>query len=293
MLQVARLAPTILGDASDLVRGFLQRQQTSDGGFMDRAGRSDLYYTVFGLEGLLAVQATVQIEAVTQFLSRFEDGQTLDFVHLCCLARCWASLSVCTKAHLPSEMKARLRDRIESFRSGDGGFNPVPASAIGTVYAVFLAAAALQDLQAPLTEANGPLESLKGCETPDGAWGNERGLQEGSTNATAAAITLVHQLGSPLDPLAAGDWLFSQFHPQGGFRAAPGAPVPDLLSTATSLHALALLQRALPQTVKERCLDFVDSLWTNEGGFHGHWAEDSLDCEYTYYGLLALGHLSL
>jgi hypothetical protein len=45
--------------------------------------------------------------------------------------------------------------------------------------------------------------------------------------------------------------------------------------------------------IKESCLDFVDSLWTNEGAFHGHWGDDLLDCEYTYYGLLALGHLSL
>ena len=29
------------------------------------------------------------------------------------------------------------------------------------------------------------------------------------------------------------------------------------------------------------------------GGFHGNWSDDYLDCEYTFYGLLALGHLSL
>jgi hypothetical protein len=45
--------------------------------------------------------------------------------------------------------------------------------------------------------------------------------------------------------------------------------------------------------VKEPCLDFVDSLWTSTGGFYGNWADDAVDCEYTYYGLLALGHLSL
>jgi hypothetical protein len=37
----------------------------------------------------------------------------------------------------------------------------------------------------------------------------------------------------------------------------------------------------------------VDSLWDATGGFHGNWTDDMLDCEYTYYGLLALGHLSL
>ena len=49
MLQVARVAPKVLGDATELVRNFLASQQNPDGGFRDRDGESDLYYTVFGL----------------------------------------------------------------------------------------------------------------------------------------------------------------------------------------------------------------------------------------------------
>ena len=41
MLQVARLAPKVLGDASELVQNFLTNQQNSDGGFKDREGKSD------------------------------------------------------------------------------------------------------------------------------------------------------------------------------------------------------------------------------------------------------------
>jgi hypothetical protein len=73
----------------------------------------------------------------------------------------------------------------------------------------------------------------------------------------------------------------------------PAAPLPDLLSTATTLHALSGMQVAIPAPMRERCLDFIDSLWTNKGGFHGHWADDDLDAEYTFYGLLALGHLAM
>ncbi|WP_075088199.1 prenyltransferase/squalene oxidase repeat-containing protein [Verrucomicrobium spinosum] len=82
-----------------------------------------------------------------------------------------------------------------------------------------------------------------------------------------------------------------QAHAGGGFLAVPGAPLPDLLSTATALHALESLQTNW-QVLREPSLDFVDSLWNAEGGFHGHWADDDLDVEYTSYGLLALGHLS-
>jgi len=40
-------------------------------------------------------------------------------------------------------------------------------------------------------------------------------------------------------------------------------------------------------------LDFIDSLWTAEGAFHGSWADDEPDAEYTFYGLVALGHASV
>jgi hypothetical protein len=45
-------------------------------------------------------------------------------------------------------------------------------------------------------------------------------------------------------------------------------------------------------SVREPCLDFIQSLWTGGGSFLGSWADSAQDCEYTYYGLLALGHLS-
>ena len=105
-------------------------------------------------------------------------------------------------------------------------------------------------------------------------------------------MTLLHQLGMPVNR-SVGDWLLARAHPDGGFLAKPKAPIPDLISTATTLHALACLEREVPAAVKERCLDFIDSLWSAEGGFHGHWADDHLDAEYTFYGLLALGHLSV
>jgi prenyltransferase beta subunit len=139
------------------------------------------------------------------------------------------------------------------------------------------------------------VRSLKWLETDDDAWTNEvfgrTRMPVGATNATAAAVTVLRNLNMPVNT-AVGDWLLAQAHPHGGFVAVPGAPLPDLLSTATALHALAGLEVSF-ETIKERCLDFVDSLWTNEGGFHGNWADDHLDCEYTCYGLLALGHLAV
>jgi len=63
----------------------------------------------------------------------------------------------------------------------------------------------------------------------------------------------------------------------------------DLLSTAVALYALRLASVELGD-LREACLDFVDSLWS-PGGFHGCVADRTPDCEYTFYGLLALGSL--
>ena len=290
MLQVARLARKLLGESAELVGSFLQSQQSVDGGFKNRDGVSDLYYSAFGSEGILALQMDVSVETFSSYLHGFNAVERLDFVHLCCLARCWASLAAYGQRCAPKQ-RAVILAAVETYRTPDGGYNPNRGARHGTTYGCFLALGAYQDCEEELPTYLRLVQSLKLLETPDGGWSNEPGMAVGSTNATAAAVAVLRNLGVPIHA-GVGSWLLAQCHSQGGFIAAPGTPLPDLLSTATALHALAGLEVPV-EPVKERCLDFVDSLWTNQGGFHGHWADDTLDCEYTYYGLLALGHLSL
>ena len=295
MLQVARLAPKTLGESAALVREFFFRQFAADGGGMDREGRADLYYTIFSLAGLDAVgsgpigywQSTIG-NRLLPWLASFGDGAALDFVHLGALARCRAAMGL---EKMPAGLADTLLARIEAFRSRDGGYDSDADSAHGNAYGCFVALGAYQDLRREMPEPLRMVQCLKFLETPDGAWANARGLATGSTNATAAAVAVLHQLGMPVNA-GAGDWLLARAHPQGGFLAMPDAPIPDLLSTATALHALACLERDVPASIRERCLDFIDTLWSAEGGFHGHWADDHLDAEYTFYGLLALGHLA-
>jgi len=292
MIQVARLAPTLLGEAGDLVRGYLLGQLDRAGAGVDRDGRADLYYTIFLLGGLQSLRVELPDETmngVEGWLRDFGDGEGLDFVHLGALGRCWAALRL---EGISEGRRVELIKRIEAYRSGDGGYDGEIGASEGNAYGCFLALGAYQDLEIPHPDPLRMVQCLKFLETPDGAWANARGLLIGSTNATAAAVTLLHQLGLPVADKV-GDWILAQAHVQGGFRAMPSAPLPDLLSTATALHALACLDRPLPERMREGCLDFIDTLWTAEGGFHGHWADDALDAEYTFYGLLALGHLSV
>lgn len=312
MLQVARLAPKLLGESADLIAAFLRSTQTPDGGFADRGGRSDLYYSVFAIEGLFALRADLPLSSFRTYLESFGDGgqsadQTasadrpaLDFVHLCCLARCWAMFKDAPPA--PAVVEAILA-KIEACRAPDGGYAARPGDAVGTVYHSFLALGAYQDLgrEGDLPNPRRIVDCVTALRMPDGGYANQSDLPVGLTPPTAAAVTLLRHFGEPAgygtaggattDP-AAGDWLMSRHFPQGGFFATPDAPIPDLLSTATALHALSGLKRDL-DPVREPCLDFIDTLWTTNGGFLGSWEDEALDAEYTYYGLLALGHLSV
>jgi prenyltransferase beta subunit len=279
MLQVARLSPRQLGESRDLVAGFLLSKLNPDGGFQDRTGASDLYYTVFGLEALVALSVDPPVDAAIGYLRSFRDGAHLDFVHLCCLARCWSTVSR-DLSEAPVEALVR---RFEAFRDEDGGY--------GSVYKSFLAVGAYQDLHAEMPQSSRVLESVKTFRAADGGFANHPAMPTGLTTVTAAAATLFRHFGEDPDP-ALGQWLLARACADGGFFAAPSAPIPDLLSTATALHALSGMHVSI-EKIQEPCLDFVDSLWTSQGGFYGSWADDGLDCEYTYYGLLALGHLSL
>src|SRR2546425_1260455 len=118
MLQVARLAPQLLGDSRDLVAGFLRGCLNPDGGFGDRAGKSDLYYTVFGLDGLIALQEPLPSGRVAAYLRPFGGGEGLDFVNLACLARCWSALS----QEPPAGAAHTLARHLERYRSADGGY---------------------------------------------------------------------------------------------------------------------------------------------------------------------------
>ena len=269
MLQIARLSPKQLGDSAALVSGFFHSQMNADGAFGDRAGASDLYYTVFGLDGLIALGEKPP-EATEAFLNTFGNGAGLDFVHLCCLIRCWASFGKIAPVH-----PARLAEQLAS----------------GNAYSAFLAYAAYQDLKQPIPSPERLLALLQTLRAEDGGYSNLPNQTIGLTPPTAAAAALFRQLGEEY-PAGLAEWLLARCHANGGFHAAPFSPIPDLLSTAVALHALAGMKVPIYE-IQEPCLDFVDSLWTNSGAFYGNWLDDTKDCEYTYYGLLALGHLSL
>jgi len=285
MLQAARRAPGLLRDARQAVADFLRAQQNPDGGFRGRSHDSDLYYTVFATEALTALGQAPDPGPLRRYLASFGDGEGLDLVHLACLARCGADAG-----GLRPAVRAALLRRIEAHRSADGGYGPAPGADHGTAYGCFFAVGALGDLDAEPPDAAGIRRCLAALRRDAGGYANERPLRAATTPATAAAATVLKQLGENVERSAA-EWLLARAAPDGGFFATDATPLPDLLSTATALHALDGVAE-LPAALRGPCLDFVESLRTDAGGYRGLALDEEADAEYTFYALLALGHLA-
>ncbi len=293
MIQKIRHAAPVLGEAVELVKQFFAAHVHPQGGYRGRGDSADLYYTVFGLEGSFALGAPPDDVSLHRYLNGMGDGSDLDLVHLACLARCWATLAEIKHAALNPRLQIDLCEKLTRTRRPDGGFSTGDTHRFGNALGAFLALGAYQDLGIDLPDTDALLGSIRSLQQDNGAFTNERGSGPESTSATAAALCVLHYLGEPL-PEHSVVWLLALAHAQGGFPAAPHAQttaLPDLLSTATALFALDRAGVHL-DTLRECNLSFCDSLWQPEGGFAGHALDPTLDCEYTYYGLLALGVLS-
>ncbi len=291
MLQpVSRAAAHLEKDAVASISGFLLDQMNEDGGFRDRAGRSDLYYTVFGMTTLAALGAGFPVGKTWKYLENFENGSGLDFVHLACLVRCRAICRFLRQENDLPDAERSVLTGLERFRVARGGYSHVEEGAErGSVYAAFLAHCAYGDCGLVMPQFDDVVRSVESLKHACGGFSNENGTVSGSTTATAAALVLLKNAGKKTDP-AAVDWLVKRCTDRGGFLAGEDAPVPDLLSTGTALYALRTVGES-PGGKEEICREFIDLLWMDDGGFAGSPLDLTTDCEYTFYALLGLGSL--
>jgi len=284
LVKAAALAKGVLGGSTDLVAEFLSSQINPDDGFKGRLNESDLYYTMFGVEAMVAVCPEFSCQRAAEFLHQFEDKlDSMEMVDVACYFRSMVDVS-------DDFSFSNAGCFLEAFSTSDGGYNIDRSAEKGTAYGCFLALGAFQDSGLEVPCAEGLIECINSLKTSSGGYSNEFGMAAGSTPATAAAVSVLHFLGGGIGDDTI-DWLLARVSPEGGFLAMENAPVADLLSTATTLYVLRLAGTDI-SNLRERCLDFVDSLWDGKGGFCGNSFDEVCDCEYTFYGLLALGLLS-
>jgi hypothetical protein len=285
MVDAVRQGVSALGEAPRArLLGYVESRRTAEGAYRGRSDEGDLYYTAFAVDCLHAAGHDVSGDAaLTAFLAAV-DVESLDLIHLACLARCRLRVG---PERLPAGMRARLTAGIRRHATPDGGYDVIVGSAGATPYGVFLARGALEDLDEPAPEAAELIRAVAGARVADGSYANERGMEDGATPMTAGMVTLAALSG--LEPEAATlAWLLGRWNADGGFEVFPDAPMSDLLSTATAMLALRAAG-CLPDDVSA-CREYVGRLWDRaRGGFRGHVFDDATDLEYTFYGLMALG----
>lgn len=278
----ARGAAGIAPDSRAAVREFLLAQGAPGGGFVGRDGAADLYYTQFGLAAAFALGLDLPEPGLRDLLDRTPLPE--DLPHLAALARCGMLAGASGEAG-----RSVLLARLATFRRPAGGYALLAGDSAGSVYGTFLAILAAEALGAEEAALASAADFVRGARAAGGGFANGPGEPEATVPATAAALAVLWRAAAP----AAGpdvEWLAGRHADAGGFCAGARTARPDLLSTATALFALTL--HGFPvQPLRKPCISFIEDLWLDSGGFAGCIGDAGADCEYTYYGLLALGCL--
>lgn len=258
-------SPLILDDEMvNEIRSFVISQQTAQGGFADRGGKTDLYYSLFGLYVAEALSVSEIIEPLRNYVAEVVEKDKLSGVHRYCGAILYAKLIGL------DENTEKLRIQIVSdLKRGSSG-QPEYSSFLGILSLYYL-----EDYLTILRIANQYKRSylMKGNHPCPVTAANEVILSMASGQSQKGVNKLL------------------SFHRQnGGFAALHKAPAEDLLSTGVALFALNFLEADF-RLIKPDCLNFVDDLYDN-GGFRSTQADSMTDIEYAFYGLLALGSMN-
>lgn len=243
------------------LRDFVTNSQSESGGFKDRAGNPDLYYTLFGWFVADALGMKQECSLVWPYVSSEIGRKEPEGVYLHCAA-----------------VLSAVNGQAMSFRKTFGSkLRKSSAMKDQQLYGSFLS-----------------LMSFYYLRDYKGLFGIRQSLRSVTGNdtlpcpVTAASLVLSKSFREPVDGLI--KQLLSFYDGKGGFRATRSTPLSDLLSTAVALYALWFAGYDLRE-IRPDSLDFADSLF-RDGGFSGHPLDPDPDIEYTFYGLLALGSLN-
>lgn len=282
---------------------FLLSRQLPSGGFsgrdVDLSGQplfedgvqADLYYTSFALRGLVGLG---QLNAETAKHVAGWLGRQAGRCHTVIDLVSWLSSALAIQmasgidllAQAPDDWSVRLAQRLESFRTADGGYTKSAAGAQGSTYHSFLVALCYELIGQTLPEPKRLIEFVLNRQRDDGGFVEMAAMRRSGTNPTAAAVALLSMLGGlDADTMARTvPFLIEVRGDDGGFQANTRVPFSDTLSTFTGyLTSLELGQaELLPAPRLQR---FLNALEQPEGGYLAAGWDRLADVEYTFYAL--------
>jgi prenyltransferase beta subunit len=245
------------------IKNHIRKSVTTDGGFADRGGKSDIYYSLFG--GMVAEALSVQevIAPLKNYVKRVVEEEPLKDVSLFCGAILYAKLHrIDTNTNL---LRQQVEKELIKSKENNSGYH---------YFMGLLALYYLQDYRFILKLKKQIKKFSNKSDAPCSL-----AAAEAVINRTLAKSVMESEIK-----------LKVFYRGNGGFVALPKAPIPDLLSTAVALYALHFIDSDLTN-IKPECLNFIDGLYLN-GGFRATDLDFDIDIEYTFYGLLALGTLA-
>jgi len=249
--------------ALDSIREFVKSNHTKSGGFADKAGKPDLYYTLFGYYLTEALELAELFPSVRKYVEQEIIQGNIKGVHLHCAAILSVRLGI--TAFPPGYFRKKIRKSLSTQTKQQPAYsyflNLLSSWYLHDYWGIFLTGRKLKKMN-----ENSSLPAP----------------------VTAALLVLQKSFNRPVSELEKN--LMSYYSVPGGFKATKTVPVPDLLSTAVALYALGFARYDL-RIIKPDCLNYIDSLFL-EGGFGSNPLDPDPDIEYTFYGLLALGSLT-
>jgi len=289
MIFLVRKAMEMLDEESraELFR-FIVSQQNDDGGFSDRGGRSDLYYSLFGglmiraerlqigdlspeievplLETSNQKHVTGSILKLSQFITRQSYSEVTGFIEKCCLVL------------LQKELNTGRNTRIKALISLGESFwkERVSINISYRSFVLFLILDAVFPFRQILKIGARKMLTQTAAD------------QHSPCSELASKVFVCKILNQ--DGRNEQELLKSFSCETGGFRAFLHLEQPDMLSTAVSLFALDFAGCDL-RLLKPANLDFIQQNFV-DGAFLSGDGDPTADLEYTFYGLLALGVLS-
>jgi len=303
-LRLARGVESLPASFRALQADFFRRAQQSDGGFAGRAGGSDFYYTGFGLRSMAILgqlEGTPADRAAEFLRSRLtEQVPVVDFLSLVYgAALLEAASGIDAFANQPKDWRFKVTQALESLRRDDGGYAKAAEGHVSSTYHSFLVRLAYQLLDQPVPEPQRLVNFVLNSQREDGGFVEIRVSRRSGTNPTAAAVGLLRICsadacnGHPLETIRdnAINFLVEMQTDEGGLRANSRIPIADILSTFTGILTLQDLG-GLEKINVAAAREFVESLMVESGGFLAAAWDDTVDVEYSFYGLGALALLT-
>ncbi|MCA9231494.1 MAG: terpene cyclase/mutase family protein [Planctomycetales bacterium] len=221
---------------------------------------------------------------------------TISLVFAVCLLDSWAGSSLLSD--VTENWVQEVTQTFERLRRPDGGYAKTSEGHASSTYQTFLIMLAYQLLELPLPEPQRAGEFILGQQRDDGGFVEIGVMRRSGTNPTAAAVGALRvlqaqasqELLSSSDKERVASFLTRVQSAEGGYCANTQIPLADLLSTYTALQTLRDID-CWEHVDRIAVLEFVKTLQDPAGGFRAAAWDDTVDVEYSFYGLATLGLL--